>query len=187
MQAEEADDRLSDDELVAMIFLLVVAGHETTVNLIGNGVLALLHIPEQLTRLRDDPAIDATAVEELLRFDSPVETATERYAREAIEIAGATIPRGACVYGASSSANRDETDFEEPDDLDLGRDLNRRLAFGHGIHYCLGAPLARLEGQIALRRLLDRVPTLRLAVPESRLRWRKGLNLRGLEALPVTW
>jgi cytochrome P450 PksS len=187
VQAEEAGERLREDELVAMVFLLVVAGHETTVNLIGNGALALLQFPEQLARLRDDPALDATAVEELLRFHSPVEVSTERYAREEIRIAGVTIPQGALVYGVLSSANRDETQFEKADVLDLGRERNRHLAFGQGIHYCLGAPLARLEGQIALRRLLDRVPTLRLAVPESSLRWRKGLNLRGLEALPVTW
>jgi cytochrome P450 PksS len=187
VQAEEAGERLREDELVAMVFLLVVAGHETTVNLIGNGVLALLQFPEQLARLRDDRALDATAVEELLRFHSPVEVSTERYAREPIEIAGVTIPQGALVYGVLSSANRDETQFEKPEVLDLGREKNRHLAFGQGIHYCVGAPLARLEGQIALRRLLDRVPTLRLAVPESSLSWRRGLNLRGLQALPVRW
>jgi len=138
-------------------------------------------------RLRNNPALDATAVEEPLRFHSPVEVSTERYAREQTEIAGVTIPQGALVYGILSSANRDATQFEKADVLDLGRERNRHLAFGQGIHYCLGAPLARLEGQIALRRLVDRVPSLRLAVPESRLRWRRGLNLRGLEALPVTW
>jgi cytochrome P450 PksS len=187
VQAEEAGERLREDELVAMVFLLVVAGHETTVNLIGNGALALMQFPRQLERLRDDPALDATAVEELLRFHSPVEVSTERYAREPIEIAGVTIPRGALVYGLLSSANRDETEFADPDRLDLAREKNRHLAFGQGIHYCLGAPLARLEGQIALRRLLERMPRLRLAVPESSLRWRKGLNLRGLEELPVAW
>jgi cytochrome P450 PksS len=187
VQAEEAGERLREDELVAMVFLLVVAGHETTVNLIGNGALALLQSPRQLERLRDDPALDATAVEELLRFYSPVEVSTERYAREPIEIAGFTIPQGALVYGVLSSANRDETQFEDPDRLDLAREKNRHVAFGQGIHYCLGAPLARLEGQIALRRLLERMPRLRLAVPESSLRWRKGLNLRGLEELPVVW
>ena len=187
MRAEEAGERLSEEELVAMVFLLVVAGHETTVHLIGNGALALLRFPEQLARLRHAPALDATAVEELLRFQGPVEVSTERSAREEIELAGVPIPRGALVYGVLASANRDETQFEKADVLDVGRERNRHLAFGQGIHYCLGAPLARLEGQIALRRLLDRVPTLRLAVPEASLRWRKGLNLRGLEALPVTW
>jgi len=146
-----------------------------------------LQFPEQLARLRNNPALDATAVEEPLRFHSPVEVSTERYAREQTEIAGVTIPQGALVYGILSSANRDATQFEKADVLDLGRERNRHLAFGQGIHYCLGAPLARLEGQIALRRLVDRVPSLRLAVPESRLRWRRGLNLRGLKALPVTW
>jgi cytochrome P450 PksS len=187
VQAEEAGDRLREDELVAMVFLLVVAGHETTVNLIGNGVLALMQFPEQLERLRADARLEVTALEELLRFHSPVETSTERFAREPIEIAGVTIPQGALVYGLIASANRDETQFDAPDRLDLGRQKNRHLAFGQGIHYCLGAPLARLEGQIALRRLLERMPGLRLAVPESTLRWRKGLNIRGLEALPVAW
>ena len=104
-----------------------------------------------------------------------------------LQLAGVTIPTGALVYGLISSANRDETQFDDPDRLDLGREKNRHLAFGQGIHYCLGAPLARLEGRIALRRLLERMPRLRLAVPESKLRWRKGLNLRGLETLPVAW
>jgi cytochrome P450 PksS len=146
VQAEEAGERLREDELVAMVFLLVVAGHETTVNLIGNGALALLQFPEQLARLRDDSTLDATAVEELLRFHSPVEVSTERYAREPIDVAGSTIPRGALVYGILASANRDETQFEDPDRLDLARQKNRHLAFGQGIHYCLGAPLARLAG-----------------------------------------
>jgi cytochrome P450 len=188
VQAHEAGDRLRDDELVAMVFLLVVAGHETTVNLIGNdGALALLQFPEQLSRFRDEPALSASAIEELLRFHSPVEVSTERYAREAIEIAGVVIPPGALVYGVLASANRDANEFEEPDRLDLGREKNRHLAFGQGIHYCLGAPLARLEGQVALPRLVERMPALRMAVPESSLRWRPGLNLRGLKELPVAW
>ena len=187
VQAEEAGERLGEDELVAMVFLLVIAGHETTVNLIGNGALALMQFPEQLVRFRDDPSLDATAIEELLRFYSPVEVSTERYAREPVGIAGGRIPQGALVYGILSSANRDETQFEDPDRLELTRQRNRHLAFGQGVHYCLGAPLARLEGQIALRKLLERMPRLRLAVPQSDLRWRKGLNLRGLEELPVAW
>jgi len=187
VQAHEAGDRLGDDELVAMVFLLVVAGHETTVNLIGNGALALLQFPEQLHRFRDEPAVGPSAIEELLRFHGPVEVSTERYAREAIEIAGVVIPPGALVYGVLASANRDSKEFDDPDRLDLGREKNRHLAFGQGIHYCLGAPLARLEGQIALRKLVERMPALRLAVPESSLRWRPGLNLRGLVQLPVAW
>jgi cytochrome P450 PksS len=185
--AEEAGDKLRDDELVAMVFLLVVAGHETTVNLIGNGTLALLQFPGELERLRADPRLDATAVEELLRFHSPIEVSTERYAKEPLDVAGTTIPTGSLVYGLIASANHDATQFDDPDRLDVGREKNRHLAFGQGIHYCLGAPLARLEGQIAIRKLLDRVPGLRLRSPESSLRWRPGLNLRGLEQLPVSW
>jgi cytochrome P450 PksS len=183
--AEDAGDTLREDELVAMVFLLVVAGHETTVNLIGNGTLALLQFPDQLERLRADSRLDASAIEEMLRFHSPIEVSTERYAREPLDFAGVTIPTGSLVYGLIASANRDETQFDSPERLDLGREKNRHLAFGQGIHYCLGAPLARLEGQIAIRKLLGRAPRLRLVVPQSALRWRKGLNLRGLEKLPV--
>jgi cytochrome P450 len=185
VRAEEAGDRLDEDELVAMIFLLLVAGYETTVNLIGNGVRALLVHPEQLARLREDPALMRTAVEELLRYDSPLETATERFAREDLEIAGVTIPRGEQVFVALASANRDERQFPEPDTLDLGREPNRHLAFGHGAHFCLGAPLARLEGQIAIELLISRHPRLELAVAPESLRWRRGLVLRGLAALPI--
>ena len=156
-------------------------------NLIGNGALALLQFPDQLTRFREDPALGASAIEELLRFHSPVEVSTERYAGEALEIAGVAIPRGALVYSVLALANRDSNEFEDPDRLDLGREKNRHLAFGQGIHYCLGAPLARPEGPIAIRKMLNHMPAFRLAVPESTLRWRRGLNLRGLEVLPVTW
>jgi cytochrome P450 len=185
VQAEEAGDRLNEDELVSMIFLLLIAGHETTVNLIGNGVLALLDHPEELQRLRDDPNLIKPAIEELLRFAGPLETATERYAREDVTIAGVTIPRGDLVFAALASANRDEDQFPDPDRLDLAREPNRHLAFGLGPHYCLGAPLARLEGQIAIEVLLRRVRELRLAVDRSSLRWRRQLVLRGLEALPL--
>src|SRR5262249_59499639 len=122
--------------------------------------------------------------EELLRFYSPIEVSTERYAREPLDVAGVTIPTGSLVFAVIASANRDETQFDDPGRLDLGREKNRHLAFGQGIHYCLGAPLARLEGQLALRKLLDRVPQLRLAKPASSLRWRRGLNLLGLVRLP---
>ena len=186
VQAEETGDQLSEDELVAMVMLLLIAGHETTVNLIGNGVLALLRSPEQLARLRADPALSKTAVEELLRYESPVEMATQRYARADVELVGAAIPRGSLVFGVLASANRDEAQFPRADELDLARAPNRHLAFGQGVHYCLGAPLARLEGQIAINTLLRRAPDLRLAAPGA-LRWRSGLVLRGLEALPLTF
>ncbi|MGH8910520.1 MAG: cytochrome P450 family protein [Egibacteraceae bacterium] len=186
VQAEDAGDRLDEDELLAMVFLLLIAGHETTVNLIGNGTLALLCHPDEMVRLRDDPGLIATAVEELLRYASPVETATERYAREDLEIAGVAIPRGGLVLAALASANRDHRQFPRPDTLDLTRHPNPHLAFGAGVHYCLGAPLARLEGQIAIATLLRRLPDLRLTAPPETLRWRPGLILRGLEALPVT-
>jgi len=138
-------------------------------------------------RLRNNPALDATAVEEPLRFHSPVEVSTERYAREQTEIAGVTIPQGALVYGILSSANRDATQFEKADVLDLGRERNRHLGFGRGIHYCLGAPLARLEARIALAALHTRFPAMRLAVDPGELRWghSDGLVLRGLSELPV--
>src|SRR5262249_3776771 len=161
-RAEEAGDTLSEDELLAMVFLLLVAGHETTVNLIGNGTLALLEHPDQMAKLRNDPALIRPAVEELLRYASPVETATERYAREDVTIAGVTIPRGEMVFAVIASANRDERQFANPDTLDITREPNKHLAFGLGAHFCLGAPLARLEGQLAINTLLRRVPDLRL-------------------------
>ena len=186
IRAEEAGDKLSEDELLAMAFLLLVAGHETTVNLIASGTLALLEHPEQAERLRRDPSLVKPAVEELLRYTSPVEMATERYAREDAEIGGTTIPRGGLVLAVLGSANRDERHFEDPDVLDLARDPNRHLAFGRGgVHHCLGAPLARMEGQIALTALLRRFPGARLAMAPETLRWRRGLFLRGLERLPL--
>jgi len=187
IQAEEEGDKLSEDELLAMAFLLLVAGHETTVNLIASGTLALLEHPEQTERLRRDPSLAKPAVEELLRYTSPVEMATERYAREDVEIEGTTIPRGELVLAVLGSANRDERHFADPEVLDLARDPNRHLAFGRGgVHHCLGAPLARMEGQIAIGALLRRFPGARLAVTPESLRWRRGLFLRGLERLPVS-
>jgi cytochrome P450 len=185
VQAREAGDRLSEDELLAMIFLLLLAGHETTLNLIGNGVVALLEHPAELDRLRKDPGLIKPAVEELLRYDSPVQMASERYAREEVTIAGIAIGRGATVHAMLGSANRDERQFDHADDLDITREPNRHLAFGQGVHYCVGAPLARLEGQIAINTLLRRFPEIKLAVPPKALRRRRGLGLRGLVALPV--
>lgn len=185
LQVREAGDALSEDELLAMVLLLLIAGHETTVNLIGNGMHALLQEPAQLALLRDNPELIKPAVEELLRYTSPVEIATERFAREAITIAGTTIPRGDQVLAVLGSANRDEHQFAQPDTLDITREPNRHLALGQGSHYCLGAPLARLEGQIAISTLLHRAPNLRLDAPPGTLPWRRGLYLRGLERLPV--
>jgi cytochrome P450 PksS len=187
VQVRESGDRLSEDELVAMIVLLLIAGHETTVNLIGNGVLALSRHPESWNQLRNDPSLIKSAVEELLRYDGPLETSTERFTREDVTIAGFTIPRGELVFAVLASANRDERQFDRPDALDLAREPNRHVAFGLGVHYCLGAPLARLEGQIAINTLLRRMPDLRLAVPAEALRWRPGLVLHGLKALPMTF
>jgi cytochrome P450 len=185
IQGEEAGDRLSEDELLAMVFLLLVAGHETTVNLIGSGTLELLRHPDQMEKLRRDPSLIKSAVEELLRFTAPVFMSTERYAREDVRIQGVTIPRGEMALGVIGSANRDETVFENPDTLDIEREPNKHLSFGHGIHYCLGAALARLEAQIAINALLGRMPDLRLKGSPESLRWRRSFILRGLVALPV--
>jgi cytochrome P450 len=187
VQAEEAGDRLDEDELLGMVFLLLAAGHETTVNLIGTGVLTLLRHPEERERLRREPGLMKSGVEELVRFTSPVEVATERYAREDLAIAGVPIRRGEMVLGLIGSANRDPSQFADPDRLDLAREPNRHLGFGLGAHYCLGAPLARLEAQVALSSLLERAPKLRLAVPPEALRWRKHVFLRGLRELPVAF
>jgi cytochrome P450 PksS len=185
IQVQEAGDRLSEDELLALVFILLVAGHETTVNLIGTGTLALLDHPAQAERLRRDPAIIQPAVEELVRYASPVDLATERYAREDITIHDLTIPRGEMVLGIIGSANRDEQHFVNGQELDLTREPNKHLGFGQGAHYCLGAPLARLEGQVASNMLLQRFPNLRLAVPRESLIWRRGLFMRGLTQLPL--
>ncbi|MGH8903475.1 MAG: cytochrome P450 family protein [Egibacteraceae bacterium] len=183
--AEEEGEALDEDELVAMLFLLLVAGHETTVNLIGNGMLALLRHPDQLRMLQADQALIVPAVEELLRYDGPVETSTFRYAAEDVEVNGATIPQGEIVLVVLASANRDADRFTDADRLDITRTDNRHLAFGKGIHFCLGAPLARMEAQIAIGTLLRRLPKLRLAVPPDQLEWRPGILIRGLRAFPV--
>ncbi len=183
--AEEAGDKLSEDELLAMVFLLLVAGHETTVNLIGNGTLALLQNPDQLQKLKDDPSLIKPAIEELLRYDGPVETSTERFAREDVAIGDTVIPKGEMVMVVIAAADHDPERFPEPNTLDIARADNKHLAFGKGIHHCLGAPLARMEGQIALGTLLRRMPDLRLKRSPESLTWRPGMVLRGLKGLPV--
>jgi cytochrome P450 len=183
--ARDDEDSLSENELVSMAFLLLVAGHETTVNLIASGVLALLLNPAELARLRAEPALIGAAVEELLRYVNPVNHTTFRCAAEPIEIGGVRINRGDPVLVALSGANRDPARFGDPDRLDLGRDSAGHLAFGHGIHYCLGAPLARLEAEIAISGLLARFGSISLAVPAASLRWRPSTLIHGLESLPV--
>ncbi|MDX6382129.1 MAG: hypothetical protein QOI57_3153 [Rubrobacteraceae bacterium] len=185
VRAEEAGDKLSEDELLAMVFLLLIAGHETTVNLIGNGMLALLQHPDQLQKLKNDPSLIKPAIEELLRYDGPVETSTERFTREDVVIGGTLIPKGEMVMVVIASADHDPERFPEPDALDVTRADNKHLAFGKGIHFCLGAPLARMEGQIAINTLLRRMPDLRLKDSPESLTWRPGLVLRGLKGLPV--
>ena len=183
--ARDSGDSLDEPELLAMIFLLLVAGHETTVNLIATGTLALLTHPSELSRLRADPSLLPGAVEELLRYANPLNHATDRYAPEPLEVGGVMIPAGEPVLVVTSSANRDPARFPDPDRLDLGRDASGHVAFGHGIHYCVGAPLARLEGEIAFGALLSRFPGLSLAVDPAALRWRPSSLIHGLETLPV--
>jgi cytochrome P450 len=184
---EEEGDRLSSRELFTMITLLIVGGHETTSNLIGTGVLLLLDHPEQLEKLKADLSLVPAAVEELLRFNGPATIAAPRFATEEIELAGKTIKKGDVLIVALSSANHDEAAFTRPEELDIARTLSRHLAFGQGIHICLGAPLARLEGEIALTTLLKRLPNLQLAVPREQITWRISSNLRGVMALPVVF
>jgi len=180
---QSAEGTLSEEELVDTCSLLLFAGHETTTNLIGNGMLALLRHPDELSRLRADPSLIGSAVEELLRYDSPVQMRV-RVARETVEIGGRRIAKGQRVLILVGAANRDPARFPDPDRLDIARPDNRHLAFGHGIHFCTGAPLARLEGAIAIRRLLRRFPRLELTTDQ--LAWRETLTLRALNALPVS-
>ncbi|WP_327288154.1 cytochrome P450 family protein [Streptomyces sp. NBC_01198] len=181
----EDDDRLSSDELVGMAFLLLIAGHETTVNLITNGVLALLRHPDQLAALRAEPELIDGAVEEMLRYDGPVETTTWRYAAEQMTVAGTVIAQGDSVLISLAGADRDPERFPAPDTFDIRRPAQGNIAFGHGIHYCLGAPLARMEARVAIPTLLTRAPGLAL-VPEP-LTWRQGLIVRGPTRLVVSF
>jgi cytochrome P450 len=183
LAAEEAGQSLTEDELLSTCLLLLAAGHETTVNLIANGLYALLQHPEQLERLRREPELAASAVEELLRFDAPVQMAV-RTALEEFDVRGVTVRRGQQVLLLLGSANRDEAQFADADRLDIARNDSRHLAFGFGIHFCLGAPLARLEGAIAFRQLATRFLSLEVAgTPE----YRENIVLRGLKKLPLAF
>ena len=187
IRARDGDERLDHEELLSTLLQLIIAGHDTTTSLIGNGVVALLRHPDQLAAAKADPDDLGGLVEEIMRYDVPVPHSTFRYASEDLEIAGVTIPAGGQVIISLAAANRDEHHFAEADRFDINRGNNRHLAFGHGIHFCLGAPLARLEGAVALGALLRRFPDLRLAAPDDELHWGHGdgLVLRGLSALPV--
>jgi hypothetical protein len=187
ISVRESGDQLSDHELTSLTFLIFSAGYETTVSLIGNAVIALLGQPDQWAALRDEPELIPGAVEEILRFDGPALVAVRRFATEDLEIGQARIPAGDTVMLALASANRDPAQFSGSDMLDVRRKDNTHVAFGHGIHFCLGAPLARLEGEIALATLLRRFPDLALAVPVGELEWRPSLRTRGVAALPVTF
>jgi cytochrome P450 len=185
VQAGQGGDRLSENELLAMAFLLLVAGHETTVHLIGGGVLALLEAPEQKARLLADWSLAPSAVEELLRFVCPVQVAKPRYVRRDLEFHGRPLRRGEVLVPMLASANADPGRFDNPERLDLARSPNPHVAFGGGRHFCLGAQLARVEAQVALETLFTRFPKLSLAVPGSALRYTGRLGLRALTALPV--
>ncbi|MFE6910775.1 cytochrome P450 family protein [Streptomyces erythrochromogenes] len=178
-------DRLSEDELMSLAFLILFAGYENTVQLIGNAIHTLLEHPEELARLRKDPSAVPAAVEELARYEGPAPLAIRRFPTEDVTIAGVTVPAGETVLLSLASANRDPARFARPDLLDLDRDTSGHLALGHGIHYCLGAPLARAETEIALAALLERYPVLEAASPAPR--WRRSLRARGLTELPVRY
>ena len=184
--AVEVDgDRLTEDEILAMVFVLFVAGHITTVNLITNGVFALLTHPEQVEKLRGDRDLVPNAVEEILRFYGPAEATTPRFAREDVELAGQRIAKGEPLMVVLAAADRDPTRFADPQAFDIAReDANRHIAFGKGVHACLGAPLARVEGQVALATLFRRYPQLRLAVPAAEITWAPSF-LRSLTRLPL--
>jgi hypothetical protein len=182
--AQEQGELLSDDEVLATCVLLVFAGHETTTNLIGNGMLALLRHPEELLRLRADPRLMPLAVEELLRFDGPA-AAVVRIATDEIPLHGQTIRPGERVFAMLNAANRDPRQFANPETLDIGRQENRHLAFGQGIHFCIGAPLARMEAKLAIMAILKRCSDISL--PSAPLNWSNSLVLRGVRSLPVSF
>lgn len=188
VRAADEDGVFSDAELVSTLVFLVIAGHKTTANLVGNGMQALLRHPEQLAALREDPSLVVSAVEELLRFEGPVDRSTLRVAAEDLTLDGVRVPRESFVHLSIAAADRDPAVFPDPDRLDIARSPNRHVAFGHGPHFCAGAPLARLEGQVAFPTLLRRLQGLELAVPADDLAWIADSSIsRGLEQLPVRY
>jgi cytochrome P450 len=187
VQARDDEDRLTEPELIDLATQMLLAGHETTVSLIGTGVVLLMRHPDQLAALRADPALAGPAIEEVLRYESPADTTLLRVALADVELGGVRIRKGEAVLALTGSANFDERQFASPTTFDVTRTHNPHVGFGHGIHFCIGAPLARIEGQVALAGLLDRFPGLRLAVPPEEIVWRPPLSVRGPVAVPVAW
>ncbi|MCM2996973.1 cytochrome P450 [Paenibacillus cellulositrophicus] len=187
ISVEEQGDKLTEHELYALVFVLIIAGHETTVNLIGNGILAFLEHPEQKRLLMEKPDLIQSAVEEVLRFNGPAEVSNIRWAIEDVDFYDNMIQKGDMMLVALSSANRDSMQFDEPDTFDITRKVNNHIAFGKGVHYCLGAPLARLEGEIAINDLFRRLPDIRLNTDPLLLEWRPGMIIRGLKRLPIAF
>lgn len=185
ISVEDEGDVLTEHELYALVFVLIIAGHETTVNLIGNGILALLEHPEQKERLQSHPELIHSAIEEILRYNGPAEVSNIRWVTEDVELRGKQIRKGEMLFISFSSADRDSEQFTDPDTFDITREANNHIAFGKGIHYCLGGPLARLEGEIAIGMVLRRMPELRLKSASDSLKWRPGMIIRGLEEIPV--
>ncbi|MFC9249788.1 cytochrome P450 family protein [Amycolatopsis thailandensis] len=185
VHASEDGDRLTVPELIAMTFVLLIGGYETTVNLISGGVLSLLREPAQLAALRADPGLLPNAIEEFLRFETPNNMASPRFTKEPVVVGDVTIPKDELVMVSLLAGNRDAERFADPDRLDITRPTGAHLGFGHGIHYCVGAPLGRLEGEIAIGRLLERFSRMELAVDPAGLRWRSSTQMHGLEALPL--
>ncbi len=187
VHAEEDGKRLSEQELYSMVALLIVAGHETTVNLISNSMATLLQHPDQLQRLRENPDQIEQAIEEFLRHDGPAEIATGRYAAEDVTIGDTFIERGTAIAVVLAGANRDPAAFTDADQFDINRENNKHLAFGFGVHHCIGAPLARLEAKIAFTAMLQRLPDLELAIPADKIEYVSRTVVRGITALPIRW
>ena len=187
LEAEADGDSLNESELFAMLFLLIIAGHETTVSLIANAMVALWQHPDQLALLKKEPERMKTAVEEFLRYDNSVERAFNRWVAEDVTLGDQFLPKGSLIIPILAAANHDPEKFAQPERLDINRESNNHLSFGKGAHYCLGAPLARLETEIALNTLLERLPNIQMSIPFSELRWRLSPGFRTLEALPVQW
>jgi cytochrome P450 len=183
--AASREGLVTDEEILNLTFILLAAGHETTVSLIGNAVHQLLRHPGQLSRLRGDPSLLPTAVEEVLRHSSPVHTGSLRFTTEPVTIAGVEIPANETIHISFLAANRDARLFPDPDRFDTARDSRHHLGFGHGIHFCVGAPLARMEGEVALRTLLERFPRLELAAQAADPQWRSSIVIHGLRTLPI--